>query len=138
VDAPAFSQPRVLVAGAGADWPTAQEAVLKLREGAWAAAESYETEQLLHGYLAAVDENVRAFVLEGVGRAQERAGDLVDTLEKLGCETTLLPTRHPVVDIVYFHLLTLAVAEARGIDPDSIGRAPGSRLAAATGSPYGA
>ena len=49
-------------------WPTAHEAVLKLREGAWVAAEAYETEQLLHGYLAAVDESVRAFVLEGEGR----------------------------------------------------------------------
>jgi glucosamine 6-phosphate synthetase-like amidotransferase/phosphosugar isomerase protein len=29
---------------------------------------------------------------------------------------------HPVVDVVFFHLLTLAVAEARGIDPDRIHR----------------
>ena len=57
-------------------------------------------------------------------------------LEKLGCEVTLLPTRHPVVDIVPFHLLTLAVAEARGIDPDPIRRAPGSKWAEASGSPY--
>ena len=47
--------------------------MLKLREGAFVAAEAYETEQLLHGYLAAVDESVRAFVLEGEGRAAERA-----------------------------------------------------------------
>ena len=50
----------LLVAGAGRDWPTAQEAVLKLREGAFVAAEAHETEQLLHGHLAAVDESVRA------------------------------------------------------------------------------
>lgn len=130
------AQPRVLVAGAGRDWPTAQEAALKLREGAWAAAEAYETEQLLHGYLAAVDENVRAYVLEGSGRAQERAHDAVAALEALGCETTLVPTRHPVVDIVFFQLLTLALAEARGVDPDPIRRTPGSRWAAAAGSAY--
>jgi fructoselysine-6-P-deglycase FrlB-like protein len=40
---------RFLVAGAGRDWVTAQEAALKLREGAFVAAEPYETEQLLHG-----------------------------------------------------------------------------------------
>ena len=62
-------QERFIVAGAGRDWPTAQEAVLKLREGAWVAAEAHHTEQLLHGHLAAVDETVRAFVLEGDARA---------------------------------------------------------------------
>jgi glucosamine 6-phosphate synthetase-like amidotransferase/phosphosugar isomerase protein len=127
---------RFVIAGAGRDWATAQEAALKLREGAHVAAESYETEQLLHGYLAAVDESVRAYVLEGDGRAAERAADLVAALEKLGVETTLVETRHPVVDIVPFHLLTLAVAEARGIDPDPIGREPGSRLADAAGAAY--
>jgi len=129
-------QERILVAGAGRDWPTAQEAVLKLREGAWVAAEAHETEQLLHGHLAAVDDGVRAFVLEGEGRAAERAHDAVRALEALGCETTLVPTRHPAVDIVRFQLLTLAIAEARGIDPDPIRRTPGSPWAEAAGSAY--
>jgi glucosamine--fructose-6-phosphate aminotransferase (isomerizing) len=129
-------QDKILVAGAGRDWPTAQEAVLKLREGAWVSAGAHQTEQLLHGHLAAVDESVRAFVLEGEGRAAERAHDAVRALETLGCETTLVPTRHPAVDIVRFHLLTLAIAEARGIDPDPIRRTPGSPWAAAAGSAY--
>ena len=120
----------------GRDWPTAQEAVLKLREGAWVSAGAHQTEQLLHGHLAAVDDSVRAFVLEGEGRAAERAHDAVRALEALGCETTLVPTRHPAVDIVRFHLLTLAIAEARGIDPDPIRRTPGSPWAAAAGSAY--
>ena len=119
---PVSSHDRFLVAGAGRDWPTAQEAVLKLREGAWIAAEAYETEQLLHGHLAAVDESVRAFVLEGDGRAAERAAEAVAALRELGCETTLVPTEHPVADIVRFQLLTLDLAEARGIDPDPIRR----------------
>src|SRR3954454_24403039 len=62
---PAPTQGRILVAGAGRDWPTAQEAVLKLREGAWASAGAHHIEQLLHGHLAAIDETVRAYVLEG-------------------------------------------------------------------------
>lgn len=131
-----FRQERVVILGAGRDWPTAQEAALKLREGAWVDAFAYETEQILHGHLAAVDESVRAYVLEGEGRAAGRAADAVRALETLGCETTLLPTSHPVVDIVQFQLLTLAVAEARGIDPDPIRRAPGSRWAEAAGAPY--
>jgi glucosamine--fructose-6-phosphate aminotransferase (isomerizing) len=134
VDAP--SQDKILVAGAGRDWPTAQEAVLKLREGAHVSAGAHHVEQLLHGHLAAIDDSVRAFVLEGEGRVAERAHDAVGALEALGCETTLVPTQHPVVDIVRFHLLTLAIAEARGIDPDPIHREPGSKWADAAGAAY--
>ena len=119
---PVSEHERWLVAGAGRDWPTAQEAVLKLREGAHVAAEAHHTEQLLHGHLAAIDESVRAYVLEGEGRVAERAHEAAKALETLGCEVTVLPTQHPVVDIVYFHLLTLATADARGIDPDPIRR----------------
>jgi glucosamine--fructose-6-phosphate aminotransferase (isomerizing) len=115
-------QSRFIVAGAGCDWPTAQEAVLKLREGAHVAAEAHQTEQLLHGHLAAVDETVRAYILEGEGRAAERAHAAVAALQELGAEVTLVPTVHPVVDIVRFQLLTLVIAESRGIDPDPIRR----------------
>jgi len=131
-----FEQDRVLILGAGRDRPTAQEAALKLREGAWIDATAYETEQFLHGHLAAVDERVRAFVLEGEGRAAERAEVAFAQFERLGCEVTLVETQHPVVDIVPFHLLVLAVADARGIDPDPIRRLPGSPWAEASGSPY--
>jgi glutamine---fructose-6-phosphate transaminase (isomerizing) len=111
---------RIAVVGAGRDWPTAQEAVLKLREGAYLPAEAHHTEQLLHGHLAAVDETVRVFVLEGEGRAAERAQDAVRALGEIGAETTLVPSVHPVVDIVRFQLLAVALADARGVDPDLI------------------
>jgi fructoselysine-6-P-deglycase FrlB-like protein len=119
---PVSAHERWLVAGAGRDWPTAQEAVLKLREGAFVAAEAHQTEQLLHGHLAAVDDSVRAFVLEGGGRAAERAAGAARALGELGTAVTLLPTRHPVVDIVPFQRLTLDLAAARGVDPDRIRR----------------
>jgi fructoselysine-6-P-deglycase FrlB-like protein len=122
-DLPAVGeQERFLVAGAGRELATAHEAVLKLREGAWVAAEAYETEQLLHGYLAAVDESVRAFVLEGDGLAAERAAAAAAALAELGSDVTLVPTRHPVVDIVLFQRLTVELAEARGREPDRIRR----------------
>jgi glutamine---fructose-6-phosphate transaminase (isomerizing) len=119
---PLSGHERFLVAGAGRDWPTAQEAALKLREGAFVAAEAHETEQLLHGHLAAIDKTVRAFVLEGEGRAAERAAGAAAALRELGCDTTLLPTSHPVLDIVQFQQLTLDLADARGVDPDKIRR----------------
>jgi fructoselysine-6-P-deglycase FrlB-like protein len=117
VDVGAAPAGRVVVVGAGAGWPTAQEAVLKLREGAHLPAEAHHTEQLLHGHLAAIDESVRAYVLDG-----PRADAAVAALRTLGCETTLLPSRHPVVDIVFFQLLAVAAAAARGVDPDRIHR----------------
>ena len=130
---PAFGEhERFLVAGAGRDFATAHEAVLKLREGAWVAAEAYETEQLLHGYLAAVDESVRAFVLEGEGLAAERGAAAAAALRELGCDVDLVPTRHPVVDIVAFQRLTVEIAESRGREPDRIRRHDPRWIAAAS------
>lgn len=111
---------RFVVAGAGRDAATVLEAVLKLREGAHVAAEAHHTEQLLHGHLAAVDQSVRCFVLEGEGRAAARAVDAMRALGELGCAAELVPTTHPVVDIVRFQQLTCDLADARGIDPDLI------------------
>jgi glucosamine 6-phosphate synthetase-like amidotransferase/phosphosugar isomerase protein len=111
---------RWLVVGAGRDWPTVLEAVLKLREGAHVAAEAHQTEQLLHGHLAAIDDSVRCFVLEGEGRAAARAPEAVGALQELGCEVTLVPTAHPVVDIVPFQRLAVDLAARRGVDPDMI------------------
>jgi fructoselysine-6-P-deglycase FrlB-like protein len=124
-------QERFVIAGAGRDLPTAHEAVLKLREGAWVAAEAYETEQLLHGYFAAIDESVRAFVLEGEGVAGERAQAAAAGLRELGCDVDLVPGRHPVVDIVLFQMLTVEIAEARGREPDRIRRHDPRWIAAA-------
>jgi len=116
----ASTHDRFVVAGAGRDAATVLEAVLKLREGAHVAAEAHHTEQLLHGHLAAIDDSVRCFVLEGEGRAAERAGDVMKAIGELGCEATLVPTSHPVVDIVRFQQFTCDLAESRGIDPDLI------------------
>ena len=127
-------QEKIIVVGSGLDWPTAQEAALKLREGARVDAVAYHTEQILHGYLAPVDGSYVAYVLLGAaGARQERAEEAVRTLEAIGCTTTRLPGGRPVADIVFFHLLTLSVAEARGVDPDSIGRAEGTALGEAAG-----
>jgi len=117
---PVSSHERIAVVGAGRDVPTVREATLKLREGVHVPTEAHHVEQILHGHLAAIDETVRVFVLEGEGRAAERARDVVRALGEIGADTTLVPTEHPVVDIVRFQLLTLALADDRGIDPDKI------------------
>ena len=119
---PLSEHERFVITGAGRDWPTAQEAALKLREGVFVAAEAHPLEELLHGHLSAIDEGVRCFVLEGEGRAVSRAAETAAALRELGCDVTLVPTRNPVVDIVRFQLLALELAEARGTDPDVIRR----------------
>jgi glucosamine--fructose-6-phosphate aminotransferase (isomerizing) len=111
---------RWLVVGAGRDRPTVLEAVLKLREGAHVAAEAHQNQQLLHGQLAAIDDSVRCFVLEGEGRAAGRAEAAARALGELGCDVTVLPTAHPVVDIVPFQRLAVDLATERGVDPDLI------------------
>lgn len=128
------TQEKVIIVGSGVDWPTAQEAALKLREGAQVDAVAYQTEQILHGYFAPVDESYVAYVLLGeTGLRQERAEEAAKTLEAIGCATTRLPGGRPIPDIVFFHLLTLSIADARGVDPDSIGRAAGTALGEAAG-----
>jgi glucosamine--fructose-6-phosphate aminotransferase (isomerizing) len=117
---PVSTHERFVVAGAGRDIATVLEAVLKLREGARVSAESHHTEQLLHGHLAAIDPSVRCFVLDGTGRAAERARDAMKALAELGCDAVLLPTSDPVVDIVPFQRLAVDLANARGVDPDMI------------------
>ena len=112
--------PRVAVVGAGRDRPTVVETTLKLREGAHLATEAHHTEQLLHGHLAAIDPIVRVFVLEGEGRAAERAHDVMRALGEIGCDAELIATSDPVVDIVRFQRLTVDLAESRGVDPDLI------------------
>jgi glucosamine--fructose-6-phosphate aminotransferase (isomerizing) len=114
------SHERFAVVGAGRDRATALEAALKLREGVHVATEAHHTEQLLHGHLAAIDPSVRVFVLEGEGRAAERALDAMRALGEIGCDAELLTTSDPLVDIVKFQRLTCDLADARGIDPDLI------------------
>jgi glutamine---fructose-6-phosphate transaminase (isomerizing) len=120
----ASDEERWLLVGAGRDWPTAQEAALKLREGTFLAAEAYHTEQLLHGHLAAIDETVRAVVLEGEGRSGERSRDVARALGELGSPTELLPQvagwERPILGILPFHMLVLSLAERRGVNPDRI------------------
>jgi fructoselysine-6-P-deglycase FrlB-like protein len=114
------SHDRFAVVGAGRDVPTVLEAALKLREGVHVATETHQTEQLLHGHLAAIDPSVRVFVLEGDGRAALRSLDVMRALGEIGCHAELVATSDPVVDIVRFQRLTVDLAEARGVDPDLI------------------
>jgi glucosamine--fructose-6-phosphate aminotransferase (isomerizing) len=111
---------RFAIVGAGRDRATMLEAALKLREGVHVTTETHQTEQLLHGHLAAIEPSVRVFVLEGEHRAAERSLDVMRALGEIGCRAELVATSHPVVDAVRFQRLTCDLADARGVDPDLI------------------
>ena len=118
---PVSEHERWLFAGAGRDWPTAQEATLKLREGAYLAAQALPA----RGASARSSRRRRRerplLRVGGRGscrRARRRSGRA--RCVSSAATSTLVPTRHPVVDIVPFQLLTLDLAADRGVDPDLI------------------
>jgi glucosamine 6-phosphate synthetase-like amidotransferase/phosphosugar isomerase protein len=112
---------RYAVVGPGGQaWGTVEEATLKLREAAHVPVEAHHTEQLLHGHLSAIDENVRCFVLAPPGRTGARAADVVRALDALGAAHELVEAVHPVVDIVPFQRFAVDLADGRGVDADLI------------------
>ena len=78
---PVSEHERWLVAGAGRDWPTAQEAALKLREGAFLAAEAHQIEQL-------------PGPLRGLRLLPLHAGQMKQRLEPLRTESHMPPDHH--------------------------------------------
>ena len=119
---------------AGSSWvPVATGPRLRRRRSSSARARSWRprrtTPSSLAGHSAAVDETVRLVVLEGEGRAGERSRDVARALGEIGSPTELLPqvaAERPILGILPFHLLVLALAEQRGVQPDQSG---GTRIA---------
>ena len=107
----------------GRDWPTAQEAVLKLREGAVSRGGPPDRAAPPRLPRRGRRDGPR---LRARGRGPRRragARRRRRAARRSAATTTLVPTRHPVVDIVRFQLLTLELAEARAAsNPDRIRR----------------
>ena len=106
------------IAGAGSAWPTAQEAALKLREGAFVAARRTTPSSSCTG---TSPESTRPCAVScSRARPCRRACARCPCRATRRCDVEFIPTRHPAVDIVRFQLLTLALAEKRGVNPDHI------------------
>jgi CRISPR-associated protein Cas5a/b/c len=89
----------------------ANEAALKLREAALVPAESYPALEYRHGPIALADSHT---VVWPVGDSDE---DLVADVRATGA-TVVETNRHPLADLVLVHRVALAIAQARGLDPD--------------------
>jgi glucosamine--fructose-6-phosphate aminotransferase (isomerizing) len=127
----------MLVTGRGFSYPTAREAALKLMETSYLGAHAFSGADLLHGPLAMVDPDqpVLAALSPGAGgvamlpvleRVRERGGDLhvvgpVDpALPKPDVSVpTTAPELAPLIEVIPFQRLALAMAVARGHDPDA-------------------
>ncbi len=136
VDEVALGDPaRVIVAGAGLDLITARELALKIAEGARVPTAAYQLETLLHGYLAGEDSSTAAVLVQtdaGAGRVARRAGLAAAALREIGMpvaeigpppSTGLDPALARLLwGAVSLQRLTLALAAARGVNPDLIRR----------------
>ncbi len=140
-------QGRVVFSGAGANFPTAREGALKVKESSHLVSEGFELETLLHGGLQALQAGDLAVLLAPEGPALNRCGDALralsllqatpwligdpkalDTVEGLAghpagtlrFEVPPLPeVLSPFVTTLPLQLLACFTAERRGTNPDS-------------------
>lgn len=89
----------------------AHEAALKLREAAQAWTESYPAMEFRHGPLSVVDERSAVVVF---GAAPQR---LAGEVHALGAQL-VESARDPMAQLIVAQRLAVALAEARGLNPD--------------------
>lgn len=110
IDVAAFSH--FVYLGSGWTYGLAQEAALKIREAAQAWAESYPLLDYRHGPLAVADSRSLVWIIGRVERS------LVADIESTGA-TVVSGIGDPLVELADAQRLAVAIAELRGLDPDS-------------------
>jgi fructoselysine-6-P-deglycase FrlB-like protein len=113
VDLPttALASDHVVFLGTGWTIGLANEAALKLREAARFWTESYPAMEYRHGPMSAADHGSLVWIL-----GTPPAG-LVEDIAATGAGTRW-STVDPMVELVLVHRFAVALAEARGLDPD--------------------
>lgn len=101
----------VVFLGRGWTVGLAGEAALKLRETAGARSESYPAMEYLHGPIAAAGPGTVVWALDPLPR------HLADEVRRAGA-VLIRPSPDPMASLVLAQRLALAMAEARGLDPD--------------------
>ncbi len=127
---------QLVTTGRGYAYPTAREAALKLMETSYLAALSFSGADLLHGPVAMADADVPVLAVVGAGPAGESMRDVLATVAgrradlvvvgprkvpgALHISSPEVDERHaPLLDILPLQRMALALALARGEDPDS-------------------
>ncbi|HZN19538.1 MAG TPA: SIS domain-containing protein, partial [Micromonosporaceae bacterium] len=128
---------RLVTTGRGYAYPTAREAALKLMETSYLAALAFSGADLLHGPVALADPDVPVLAVVGAGPGGAAMRDVLARLgERRADVVAVSPTDvpgvsarigvpavderlAPLLDILPLQRLALALALARGEDPDS-------------------
>lgn len=125
----------LLIVGFGADFVTAQEAALKLKEGAWIWTEAMSPEFALHGTPASFTARMGAVIVAPISDDGGRMSELACVLETIGFPvvascgeemsaefrfTAPHPLLRPFTAILPFHRLTAELARIRKTDPDTL------------------
>jgi glucosamine--fructose-6-phosphate aminotransferase (isomerizing) len=128
---------RMVTTGRGYSSATAAEAALKLAETSYLAARAYSAADLLHGPVAAVDEDTAVLAAASDGPGGEATREVLDVVRGMGADVLAVgsaarrmpaglalpvpPTAEelaPILEILPVQRLALALAVARGGDPD--------------------
>ncbi|HSK39393.1 MAG TPA: SIS domain-containing protein [Arenibaculum sp.] len=133
----ADAQPLLITGFGGLDLTTAQEAALKIKEGAWLWTEAMPPEFALHGTPASYHAGMGAVVIMPADDDGGRSALLRDrVLRGLGMKVVATcadgpdadlpfaepphPLLRPFTAILPFHKLTAELARLRGTDPDTL------------------
>jgi glutamine---fructose-6-phosphate transaminase (isomerizing) len=128
---------RILTTGRGYAYPTAREAALKLMETSYLPALAFSGADLLHGPLAMTNPDVPVLAVVGGGPGGQAMRDVLARLGERRADVVVVgpsdvpgaaarvrvpevDERHaPLLDILPLQRLALALALARGEDPDA-------------------
>jgi glutamine---fructose-6-phosphate transaminase (isomerizing) len=127
----------LLITGFASDLVTAQEAALKIKEGAWLWTEAMSPEFAIHGTPASFHAGMSAIVMLPASDDGGRTELLIDILKRLGLKTVATcgpveasadlpfaapahPLLRPFLSILPFHLLTAELARLLKTDPDTL------------------
>ncbi|WP_431929193.1 SIS domain-containing protein [Amycolatopsis tucumanensis] len=128
---------RIITTGRGYSYATALESALKLAETSYLAARAYSGADLLHGPVAAVDEETAVLAITGAGRGGAALRDVLSAVAERGADVLALGSSAdevpaavripvpsvaeelaPVLEVLPVQRIALGLALARGFDPD--------------------
>jgi glucosamine--fructose-6-phosphate aminotransferase (isomerizing) len=128
---------RMVTTGRGYAYPTAREAALKLMETSYLPALAFSGADLLHGPLAMADPDVPVLAVVGTGPGGTAMREVLAKLGERGADVVAVGPRAvpgatarigvpevderyaPLLDILPLQQVALALALARGEDPDA-------------------
>jgi glutamine---fructose-6-phosphate transaminase (isomerizing) len=128
---------RIVTTGRGYSAATAAETALKLAETSYLAARAYSGADLLHGPVAAIDAETGVLAVTSAGRGGEAMREVVAAVRDRGADVVAVGSAAasmgagaylavpetaeevaPILEVLPLQQLALALALARGGDPD--------------------